>query len=1141
MTADAQILAADPGWSVFLTANAGSGKTRTLVDRVARLLLRGARPEAILCVTYTKAAAAEMQRRLFERLGAWAVLPDEPLRAQLAELGEAHAPSLPVARALFARALETPGGLKVQTIHAFCERLLRRFPLEAGVSPRFTVMEDAAAAEVAAAAREAVARRALSGEGAIADAYAHLSVALDFASFEGMFACFDAERDEIAAYLARTAEAEGVVADVWRRCGFPDGPDPADAIEARAVAATNWPSCRRAAAALLRSGSNGDLTLGRELAAIAEAADRAPPSFAELWSLFCTKAGEPRASMATKAVDQAARDWLAAEQNRLGEARRVAKAARVAEDTLAALVIASAYAETYAAAKAARGALDFADLIERTRQLLTERADAAWVLFKLDGGIDHVLVDEAQDTAPEQWDIVRELTAEFFAGAGRRDPCRRTVFAVGDEKQSIYSFQGARPERLLHETQDYERRAREAGCDFRGPALIKSWRSAPEVLRFVDAVFDDPAARSGLQPEREDIVRHETTRENQPGAVDFWPLEREQPREDGDPWRPLDVEQPGSARKQLADRLAREIRALVNRGEGVWEKGRLRPAGYGDVLILVQRRDATFEEIIRALKQADVPVAGADRLRLSEHVAFQDLLALVRFVLFPADDLTLATLLRSPFCDVDEASLFDLAYGRDGRGLWSVLRDRAAERPDWTDALSFLQSARGERGRPPFDFLSRLLERPDAAGRSVRTRLLTRLGGEAQDALNETLAQALAAEARGIFDLEGFAAAMARADVEVKRELEEPRGEVRVMTVHGAKGLEAPIVILPDTCAKPRVDGPALLKTADGAFLWCSSKKADCEPSADARTLREQAKKNESFRLLYVALTRARDRLIVCGRLDKNQSKTGKPAPESWYALTEAALAHPSIAPQVRTIDAGELTLRRYGADPAPAPAATAPVQAPEGVIPEWARRPAAPERRVVFTSPTALAGAGGAAPSPLAVQGGLGRFRRGELIHKLLELLPDLPSGGRAEAAGAFLAKQQELNPEQRAEMAAAALSILSDPAFAAVFGPGSRAEAAVAGQAPGLPPISGRVDRLLVEPGRVLVVDFKTNRPPPTRIEDTDTAYLDQMAVYTAVLRSVFPDRPVEAALLWTDAPRLMPVPHEVIEARLALLRAD
>ena len=1135
---DPQVLAADPDWSVFLTANAGSGKTRTLVDRVARLLLRGARPEAVLCVTYTKAAASEMQRRLFERLGAWAVMEGDELRAELRKLGEAETVELPVARALFARALETPGGLKVQTIHAFCERLLRRFPLEAGVSPRFQVLEDAGLASVTAEAREAVARQALAGEGAIADAYAHLSVALDLRSFDALFGCFDAEREAVAAYVERCGGPPEAGGDVWRRCGFAE-PTTAATLQAEALAEIDRGLWRRAAEALLKGGK-ADADCAAKLLRVVELITAGEPAWSEALDALFTTGGEgtPRTLFAKSRAlrDAGLCERMGEEQDRLDAARTRFKAALVAVDTIAALTLALAYGVAYAKVKQGRGALDFADLIKRTRGLLTERADAAWVLYKLDGGIDHILVDEAQDTAPDQWDIVGALAAEFFAGHGVEAPCERTVFAVGDEKQSIYSFQGARPERLLQETQRYEALTREAGCRFRGPALIKSWRSAPQILRFVDAVFDDPAARAGLQPGREDIIRHDTVRGEAAGSVELWPLIPEPSTEDPDPWRPMDVEAPGSGRKQLADDIAEHIEAAVRGGDAVGGKdGVLRPVNYGDFLVLVQRRDATFEEIIRACKLRGVPVAGADRLTLSEHIAFQDLLALVRFVLFPDDDLTLATLLRSPFCDVDEDSLYALAQGREGR-LWKALRTRAEERPEWTAALDLLRWAQGESGRTPFDFLSRVLERAGADGRSIRQRFLTRLGGEAQDALHETLAQALAAEARGVVDLESFASAMAEADVQVKRELEEPRGEVRVMTVHGAKGLEAPIVILPDTTSKPRVDGPALLKTQDGAFLWCSSKKADCEPSEAARQLREQARRDEALRLFYVALTRARDRLILCGRLDKNQSKTGEPAPESWYALARAALEHATIASETREVGAG---VRRFGPDP-PRTAGGPAAPALATVLPDWARRPAAVETRPDFTSPTRMAHAGGGAPSPLSEQRGLGRYRRGELIHKLLELLPELPPERRETDARAYLAKQIGLSDDQRAEIAEAALAVLREPAFAPVFGPGSRAEAALAGAAPGLPPISGRVDRLVVEPDRVLVVDYKTNRSAPAAIEAADPAYLDQMSVYSAVLREIFPGRRVEAALLWTDGPRLMPVPDAVVEQRLAALRS-
>lgn len=1135
---DPQVAASDPRASVFVTANAGSGKTSTLVKRVARLLLRGAPPETILCVTYTKAAAAEMQRRLFDELGGWAVMADAPLAAKLAELDEQPA-DLSDARALFARALETPGGLKIQTIHAFCEKLLRRFPLEAGVSPGFAVLEDAAAREISARAREDVAHAALADpDGPIARAYAHFSVQLDWKAFNAMFAAFEARRAAIAAYVAACGGA--YASDVWARCGF-DAPTPVEAIEAEALAALDWAGWAMAAEALALGSAATDQPLGAAMRAL-----HAESPFAEVWALFHTQAGKPRARMATRAVDAAAAAWLAEAQAQLTAAGERIRAARIAEDTVHALNLALAYASLYEGAKTAAGGLDFGDLIARTHDLLTVRADAAWVLYKLDGGIEHVLLDEAQDTAPDQWDILHALTGEFFAGAAARPADARTLFAVGDEKQSIYSFQGAAPERFLAEAGDFRAMVEGAGRRFEAVPLLESWRSTPEVLDFVDAVFADPEALAGLRPAGDAApVVHRAMRPPGGGCVDLWPLEEGEPFEAADPWAPLDLEPPESAGKRLARRIARFVRGLVDRGEAVFDREARawRPARYGDVLVLVRRRSGLFHEIIRALKREGVAVGGADRLTLSDHIVFDDLMALGRFARFTSDDLTLAALLRSPFCDVDEAALFDLAAGREGT-LWAALGRRGDERDAWADARAFLGWAiEAAQGRPPFDFYARVLSRLDGQGRSMRARILTRLGREAEDALDAFLGEALAAEQAGVRDLERFLARMAASDIEVKREQEDrpgpTGGEVRVMTAHGAKGLEAPIVILPDTTTRATAQGGPLLGAEGGGFLWAPRKPDDCPASAAARERREQAAADESLRLLYVALTRARDRLVICGVRTREASYAG-----SWHEVASRALGRPQIEAGLRLVAEGELQVSRFGPDPrvlgagAAAPAAAA---AP----PDWARRFAPAEAAAQrYASPSTLAEAErGPAPSPLAQRQGLGRYRRGLIIHRLLQLLPDLPPAGRRAGAAALLAREPDLTDAQRAEMADAALAVLEDARFAAVFGPGSRAEAAVAGAAAGLPPglaVSGRVDRLLVEPDRVLVVDFKTNRPAPDRIEAADPAYLTQMAVYAAVLAEVFPGRRIEAALVWTDGPRLMPVPENIVAETLARLRA-
>ncbi|MBX9709078.1 MAG: double-strand break repair helicase AddA [Caulobacteraceae bacterium] len=1146
-----QRAAADPRQSVFVTANAGSGKTSTLVDRVARLLLADVRAAEILCVTYTKAAAAEMQSRLYRRLGAWAVMDDDTLRASLHELDgrdpdRLSGDDLKRARRLFAQALDTPGGLKIQTLHAFCEKLLRRFPLEAGVTPGFQVLEDQAAVALSRLARDDLARHALAQpDGAIGQAYAHFAVALDFKAFEALLGKIEADRARLTDYIERWR--------AWRTdCPWTlaeaDPERSAEAIEAdfmRFLDRDAWLSV----AEQMASGSKTDK-------ACSERMHRADWEFSAVAAVFQTEKGEARKSMATKSAPAFARDWLTSLLDKVTATLDEVKKARLAEDTAHALTLAEAHARFYEARKADKGALDFGDMVARTVDLLTRRSSAAWVLYKLDGGIEHVLIDEAQDTAPEQWDIVEALTEGFFSGIGSRrigaGTVDRSVFVVGDAKQSIYSFQGARPEMLAEKRRDFATRVTGAGMGFAGVPLETSFRSTPEVLSFVDKVFFDPEAASAPDRSRAlvgvqgDIAPHKAMRATDQGCIDLWPLYRDEKTPEREAWDdPVDEEAPDSARKRMARDLARDIQRQVEDGVAVQDKDSraLRPARYGDFLILVRQRDATFEEIIRALKSAGVPVAGADRLKLSTHIAFSDLISLARFALYPDDDLSLAEVLRSPFCDVDEDSLFELAGAKAKREkLWRELRDRSAERPEWTRARALLDFAIDTRSRDPFAFFSGLLNRVDDTGQTGRARVLARLGREAQEALDETLNQVLAAEDRGGLDLETALAMLEQSEVEVKRELEGPRGEVRVMTVHGAKGLEAPVVILPDTTARARGKGPGLMpvptKDGEGWLMVLTTKETDPPAAKAAREARDQRALEESLRLLYVALTRARDRVIIMGR-GRGNSTDGFEDGSWWSILTET---FDCLGSEVRDIGDDR---RRYGHDPVVLGRGSATPVTPETPVPDWARSAPGVDPSARYVSPSQAKGAKrAAAPSPLAVastgEGApLGRFRRGDLIHLLLERLPEIAPEARAEAARRLLVRQRDLSDDQREEMIAAAFGVLDDARFAPVFGPGSRAEVALVGSAPELPPgisINGRIDRLVITPERVLVVDYKTNRPAPDRIEDADPAYIAQMAIYVAVLRALYPDRPVEAALVWTDGPKLMAVPEAMMVEALS-----
>ena len=1152
-----QRTAADPGRSVFVTANAGSGKTTTLVDRVARLLLQKARPAEILCVTYTKAAAAEMQARLFEKLGRWAVMDDEALAGDLVRL-DGRDPAglkpedLSDARRLFARALETPGGLKIQTIHAFCEKLLRRFPIEAGVSPAFKVLENEAAIALSHAAREDLARAALADpDGRLGAAYAHFAVELDWKAFHALLAMIEAERGKLVGYVKRWTS--GLAPGPHVLAGVSEDEPPA--VIERDFLAWLDPAEWRAAAAGFATGSANDQKIAAQMR------ETVPPhsSLAAMKALFIDSKGEARTKFGTKSAPPAAAAYLDGVSLKYCAVLDRMRAAKVADDTVKALTLARAHAALYEAAKARQGALDFSDLVVRTVDLLTERSTAAWVLFKLDGGIEHVLVDEAQDTAPDQWAIFKALTEEFFSGEGaprRADGPRipRTVFAVGDEKQSIYSFQGARPERLRQEAQAYDALVRGAGRPFEEVPLDTSFRSTEEVLAFVDAAFEGPERTRALVGASGDIPSHQPARVGEHGSVDLWPLFEDPAAPDAEAWNaPVDKEDARSGRKQLARALARDIRRQVEAGEAIHDRdapeGR-RPARWGDFLILVRRRDALFEEIIRALKAEAVPVAGADRLKLSSHIVFDDLIAAARFALYPEDDLSLAEVLRSPFCDVtdfgDPHSLYPLAdkEGRQGRTLWRELQLRADEQPAWRRARDFIQAALDARDRDPFAFFSSLLNRVDDTGVTGRARILSRLGREAEEAIDETLAQVLAAEARGGVDLETCVALLEAADVEVKREMEGARNEVRVMTVHGAKGLEAPVVILPDTTSRAKPQGPTLMPAAgeDGSegegWLMCpGSSKDDCPASKAAREARVARTDAESLRLLYVALTRARDRLVIMGRALRRPD-TGFEAGSWWDVIAGTFQRLDEDDPlNVRDVSDGVL---RFGVDP-DLVAAAAPGRTAAVVVPSWARTPPAPDASSRLAAPSRMEETlRTPAPSPLATTAGpgapLGRFRRGDLIHRLLERLPDIPVSDRPNAANRMLSRERDIDNAQRAEMIAAAFSVLDDARFAPVFGTGSRPEVALTGSV-GATAISGRMDRLVVTPDRVLVIDYKTNRPAPARIEDADPAYVLQLAVYAAVLRQLYPDRTVEAALVWTDGPRLMAVPQAMMDAALSV----
>ncbi len=1136
-----QARASDPNASAWVSANAGTGKTAVLVKRSLRLLLAGARPECILCLTYTKTAAAEMQNRLLKDLAAWATLPDEALRGELTALmgGAPEDEDMRRARRLFALSLEACGGLKIHTIHGFCERLLQRFPLESSVTPHFTVLDERGAALLKRTAFDAVISRAAENrDGALGRALDTIITVAGEEWFRQVVDVVLAKRSELERMvghhdgLSSWAQAEG---EALKHL-FGVAQDDEAALLAELSTVLDDAAIEVMLSALVSHGSTKDDAKTKEgLGGVLGSTDEARAAALRL--TFLTAESKPRARVCSKGFCKEApqiAEALEAARDHVAELDLKLALCRAAEASSAVLILADAIQTDYTRRKQAEAALDYDDLIVKARHLLSRAGAAAWVLYKIDGGVDHILVDEAQDTNPEQWSIIEALAEEFFAGAGARERLR-TLFAVGDEKQSIYSFQGANPARFGAVGRAFKRRAVEAGVEWHEVPLNLSFRSTVPVLDAVDHVFARAEAAAGLTFIESTVIKHHANRQGEAGLVELWEVQTETKPEPAPAFEPWSEGASGArAVDALCKRVAATIKGWRERGEILSSAGR--PIKAGDILILVRRREPFTAPMIRALKREGIAVAGADRMRLMDQLAVQDLVALADVLLMPEDDLALAVVLKSPLFGLDDAALFDLAHGRKG-SLWSALKDKSGD-PRFGEAAARLKDWLSQADTmPPYEFFAALL---GAEAQTMRKRMLTRLGPEAAEAIDEFLDAALAYDREAAPSLQGFVNQLRAGDIEIKRDMEQDRDEVRIMTVHGAKGLQAPIVFLPDTCMLPRAQGPRLFPVPrkdappdEVTHLVWSPGRSDLEAIADAKDTMRRGELDEYHRLLYVAMTRARDRLYVCGWQGQKE-----PEKDCWYHLVRDGLDG-----HLSAVEDG--VRRSVSAQEKPAKADCTEAQAYEPApLPDWALAPAKPERVRTRLAPSRLAlnaegdGTFGLEQPPLgpsALAENM-RFARGRLVHALLQNLPEVAPNGQEQAARTFVAARGAGLPDDlKDEIIGETLAIVRDPRFAPLFEPGSLAEVPVVariGEGEDGFDLEGQIDRLAILDQDLLILDYKTNRPPPSTPDEVSQAYIDQLAAYRLALSGLFPGRALRAALLWTDGPLLMEIPSTLLD---------
>jgi len=1103
--------ASDPQMSVWVEASAGTGKTKVLSDRVLRLLLNDVTPGRILCLTYTKAAAVEMNNRIAGRLSKWAVISDEDLQKELEKLlgfsldkSKQAAYLTAQARKLFALLLDTPGGMKIQTIHSFCQEILKRFPLEAKISPYFEVMDDRMAAEGLEEVKKNLLQKIeTEPESKAAQALSFITKRMSEFTFPKLMNTLTESRSKIGRLLEKYVSVDVLVAETAERLGVAE-----DETEAEAKKRF-FAECPKGAlqelAPVLATGSETDRKKVVILESILNSSH--PEDFYDDYrSLFFTTGGEPRKTLATKNVMAQclqAEEMFGAEQERIGAFDDYLAAVNLFASTRAVLYLADDLIKGYNAYKALHSKMDYEDLIVITRQLLENPQVADWVLYKLDGGIDNVLIDEAQDTSPDQWAIIRALTNEFFDGVGAKDK-NCTVFAVGDRKQSIYSFQGADPQEFDNMRRHFAAKLTPQN-NFSEVNLEVSFRSTAAILDTVNCVFEDETAKKGVAPVGQEVA-HIPSRIGEGGRVELWPLIEAEENENPDIWLPpVERVTAESTSSRLARQIALRIKKMVSGGEILVSQNR--PLRFSDFMLLVQRRNGFVEEFVRACKNCGVEVAGVDKIKLLEQIAVQDLVSLGKFLLLPTDDLTLAEVLKSPLFGLNDDDLFALCYNRGKASLWSRLGDNAQYADVYSGLKTLLNMADFVR---PFELYSYVLNKSNG-----RKKFVARLGLEAEDGLDEFMNLCLSFEQEHIPSLQLFIDWIEQDEVEIKRELEQSDIDaVRIMTVHGSKGLQAPVVILPDTVRVKSIRNEAGILFDDLMYYPLCS--ADYEKNSKAVKQKEKELSLEEYRrLLYVALTRAEDRLCICG-----YKQSTNPSEESWYEICRRSLI--KIAEQKE--DGTLLYDVKQVAEPPLAKDTVSKVQSFE--MPDWAVKEAPEES--ALSKPYAPSKAdeedNELSLSPL-VGNQNGRFRRGLLIHKLLQFLPQNGNvSDKKELIRKFiLHNAADVSRYELERVTEEVLGLMNDARFASLFSGQSRAEVPIMGRV-GDRIISGQIDRLVVDGDCVKIIDYKTNRPAAQTAKDIPLLYRKQLSAYRELVEKLYPDKRVETYILWTDTANLM-----------------
>lgn len=1218
--------------SVWVSASAGSGKTYLLTARVLNLLLSDVEPEKILCITYTNAGASEMKERVNGKLEEWSRISDDELFKELREMiysdtkkysDEFIRSKFEVARTLFYKVLQMSAGMKIQTIHSFCQSVLKKFPVEAGISSNFKVIDERDVAELLETAYKKVFIAMNGGNIGVAseeDEYFSDGVLAElkdvfnkvivdnvsYASFEGLRNAIIGNRREFKKFFdfCESENSEDVLEsvryqlervflakvdveskdEVWNKFlsenpfgnvlkEFVSTVDEYGQKDAGARAFGNMQKMK-----VMYSFGDDDEGRKNKKAYLEKYATAFLTSdFSKLKS---------KAFLINKKMDTEFPhflDFLMKEGERVYKLMYDLSAFDDLEYTYAVCCFAYEFIRVFQMEKALKGAMDFDDMLDLVNKLFSNPSFAGWVLYKLDGGIDHLLVDESQDTSPFQWDIINSLTEEFF-GEGKGEYDAKSVFVVGDKKQSIYSFQGAD----IHHFNMFRKKLKDRVVNrydagkWQEISKNVSFRTSPPVLEIVNSVLENSEGKIGVV-EADDLlekdgsinekgVAHISVNSDKAGEVIlFPPLFKESDRVDKKKaleaeWEmPYEVTEKDSPSKKVAIQVADQISNMIK--DKVWLGTKKKYVSASDFMVLVRKRNDFSNLLIRELFKRNIEVAGADQLSLNNYIAFDDLLGLLEFLMVKEDDLLLASVLKSPIFGFDEDDVFKLAYGRGKKSLYDCLREISCEQggnvemdglftPEmktfneeyrkedivsskFTRAYLILEKCfeKFENGVSPYDFFSFIL-----GELMVDLAFYERLGGEFEDFADEFIKLCLEFEnsTYHYLGLVGFLDWVKKSNNNVKRDLSSSSvSGVKIMTCHGSKGLEAPVVIIPSVFSDSSGGGGGKVDiyfadTNEDEFSHSSYKipvlrhpfsfagANGCLVYSELKELKKDKEAEELNRLLYVAMTRAREKLLVFG-LEKND----------WYDKMNIAMdSYANVS--VEELDDGNKIKRivALGSDEFSESVCGGKVEV-ENTMEDVNKNIDIVRNQVdlsflindegeieeeqiemfdedSFSEVHSILDDESVSASELPM-------KRGIVVHKMMEYVEKFKplSADKVEKIfDEYLRSYSDLfDDAAREKFLKNVLALYDDERFNILFENDFASSELTLAYEEGLV----RLDKLVKRGNSVFIIDFKTDEVPPKSFEDISSKYKVQLRTYKKLVSDVYPDCKVYSALLY------------------------